>query len=96
MAEHSALASALQLSFWTPASLRRWAPLLEPQTPSVMSPETIVMVIGASDNVTPFDGGVALGRRWKLPEENFFVRRQGHFSVALGLEYDSAPIDRIR
>jgi hypothetical protein len=80
---------------WTPTTLRRWAPLLEPQTAPVMPPESIVMVIGTSDCVTPFDGGMALAQRWNLPAENLFKRRQGHFSVALGLEHDPAPLDRL-
>jgi hypothetical protein len=80
---------------WTPASLRRWAPLLEPQAPPAMPPDSIVMVIGTSDDVTPFDGGMALAQRWRLPAENLFLRRQGHFSVALGLEHDAAPLDRL-
>ena len=80
---------------WTPAMLRHWAPLLEPQTPPVMAPDAIVMVIGTSDDVTPFDGGMALARRWNLPAESLFLRRQGHFSVALGLEHDAAPLDRL-
>ena len=80
---------------WTAAALRRWAPLLEPQAPPIMPPESIVMVIGTSDSVTPFDGGVALAQRWHLPAENLFLRRQGHFSVALGLEHDTAPLDRV-
>jgi pimeloyl-ACP methyl ester carboxylesterase len=89
------VAERLASQSWTAASLRRWAPLLEPRAAPVMSPESIVMVIGTSDSVTPFDGGVALARRWNLPEENLFLRRQGHFSVALGLEHDAAPLDRL-
>jgi hypothetical protein len=80
---------------WTPAALRRWGPLLEPLEPPVMTPDNIVMVIGTSDVVTPFDGGMALARRWNLPAENLFLRRQGHFSVALGLEHDAAPLRRL-
>jgi hypothetical protein len=80
---------------WTAATLRRWAPLLEPQAPPVMPPDAILMVIGTSDSVTPFDGGMALAQRWDLPAENLFLRRQGHFSVALGLEHDAAPLDRL-
>jgi pimeloyl-ACP methyl ester carboxylesterase len=80
---------------WTPQAMQRWRPLLEPQGAPVMAPDAIVMVIGTSDEVTPFDGGLALARRWQLPEDNLFLRRQGHFSVALGLEHDSAPLDRL-
>lgn len=80
---------------WTRAAIDRWRPLLEPQGPPVMAPDAIVMVIGTSDNVTPFQGGMALAREWRLPPENLFLRRQGHFSVALGLEHDAAPLERL-
>jgi hypothetical protein len=60
-----------------------------------MAPERIVMVLGEADDLTPFAGGSALARRWQIPAENLFLRPQGHFSVALGLLCDPAPIDRL-
>jgi hypothetical protein len=80
---------------WSPAAMQRWAPLLQPQGAPAMGPDAVVMVIGTSDVVTPFDGGMALARRWALPAENLFLRRQGHFSVALGIEHDTAPLERL-
>jgi hypothetical protein len=53
------------------------------------------MLIGTSDTVTPGAGGMALAQRWGLPAENLFLRDQGHFSVALGLERDAAPLARL-
>jgi pimeloyl-ACP methyl ester carboxylesterase len=80
---------------WTPPGLRRWSPLLEPEGAPAVPPERIVMLIGTSDNVTPFRGGKALAERWALPEKNLFMRPQGHFSLALGLEHDAAPLSRL-
>jgi hypothetical protein len=80
---------------WSPAAMRRWAPLLEPKGQPVMPPEAIIMVIGASDQVTPVDGGMALAQSWRLPPENLFLREQGHFSVALGIERDRTPLTRL-
>jgi hypothetical protein len=54
-----------------------------------------VMVLGRADNVTPFAGGLALARQWQVPTENLFLRRQGHFTVALGLWRDAAPLRRL-
>ena len=36
-----------------------------------------------------------LARAWGVPDANLFLRRQGHFSVALGLLHDLAPPRRL-
>lgn len=54
------------------------------------------MLLGAADDLTPYAGGLALARRWGVSSENLFRRRQGHFSVSLGLARDAAPLARIR
>jgi predicted alpha/beta hydrolase family esterase len=56
-----------------------------------VDPCRIVLLIGRHDNVTPYDGGQRLARNWQIPPENLFVRNQGHFSAAVGLEADPAP-----
>jgi pimeloyl-ACP methyl ester carboxylesterase len=80
---------------WTEEALDPWLALLEPHGEAVMAPERILMVLGEADDLTPFAGGSALARRWRIPAENLFLRPQGHFSVALGLLCDPAPIDRL-
>ena len=80
---------------WTKEALDPWLALLEPHGPPVMAPERIVMVLGEADDLTPYAGGSALARRWQIPAENLCLRPQGHFSVALGLLCDPAPIDRL-
>jgi pimeloyl-ACP methyl ester carboxylesterase len=80
---------------WTRETLRRWLPLLEPAGSPAMAAEKVVMVLGARDDVTPPAGGLALARFWGVPDANLFLRRQGHFSVALGLMHDPAPLRRL-
>lgn len=80
---------------WSAEEVRRWLPLLAPDDDPGLAPERIVMVLGRSDDLTPFDGGIGLARRWQVPEENLFLRRQGHFSVSLGLLRDPQPLDRL-
>ena len=89
------LSQELGRAGWTRDNLRSWLPLLEPQGPPVTGPDRVVMVLGEADTVTPFAGGVDLAQRWNVPEDNLFLRRQGHFSVALGLASDPAPVNRL-
>ena len=77
---------------WTEANLTRWLPLLEPKGAPALAPERIVMFLGETDDLTPYEGGLALARRWRLPAENLFTRRQGHFSAPLGLIGRPAPL----
>lgn len=87
---------ALAAAGWTHDALTRWRPLLEPLGPPGLPPGRIFMLLGAADDLTPYAGGLALARRWGVSSENLFRRRQGHFSVSLGLARDAAPLARIR
>lgn len=80
---------------WKPGDFEQWRRLYEPVGQPAVDPDRIVMVLGESDVVTPFSGGLALAEHWRVPAENLFVRRQGHFSVALGLYRDPRPIERL-
>ena len=44
--------------------------------------------------LTPYAGGLDLAEAWRLPPENLFCRAQGHFSVAIGVLGEPAPLDR--
>jgi hypothetical protein len=68
--------------------------LVEPGAEPVVGGERIVALLGTVDNVTPFAGGEELVRDWAVPEDNLFLRPQGHFSASLGLARDGAPIER--
>lgn len=102
LAESGSLSRALGLwpamvaAGWTHTALEHWRPLLEPAAAAGLPPERIFMLLGAADDLTPFAGGLDLARRWAVPPENLFRRRQGHFSVSLGLARDAAPLARIR
>jgi pimeloyl-ACP methyl ester carboxylesterase len=101
LAERGSLARAIGLpariraAGWSETEIERWLPLLEPRGAPVMPGANIVMLLGRCDDLTPFDGGAELARRWGVPEANLFQRRQGHFSVSLGLGHDPAPLARL-
>lgn len=86
---------ALEAAGWSEERLYAWNALTDPVGPPAIDPRCIVVVLGTEDVVTPFDGGAELMRRWHVPEENQFQRKQGHFSLALGLFPDNAPLRRL-
>jgi hypothetical protein len=80
---------------WTPASFDRWRPLTDPLELPPLDPRDVIMVLGTADDVTPFHRGAALAKRWHIPPENLFLRPMGHFSAALDLIRDPAPLRRL-
>lgn len=88
------LPAALAGEGWDRNAVSRWAPLVEPGAEAVVGGERIVVLLGTADNVTPFAGGEELVRKWGVPEDNLFLRPQGHFSASLGLARSPAPLDR--
>jgi hypothetical protein len=86
---------ALEASGWTPERYERWLPLLEAGGETVVPPDRIVMTLGLADDITPYAQGLALARRWGVPEANVFARRQGHFTASLGLLRHDAPLRRL-
>jgi len=86
---------ALSARGWTRDALTDLAALANPVGTPVVDPARILMVLGTVDDVTPFDGGVELARRWRVPAANQFHRPQGHFSVSLGLLGEDAPLRRL-
>jgi hypothetical protein len=89
------LPQALAAAGWRASDFDRWRPLTDPEGDPALAPEDIVMVLGAADDVTPYERGRSLARRWRVPEENLFVRDLGHFSAALDLMRDPAPMRRL-
>jgi hypothetical protein len=86
---------ALAAADWTPERLAPWQHFTDPAEPPAVDPAAIVMVLGLVDDVTPYEGGVALANRWRVPPRNRFVRWQGHFTVELGLIPDDTPLRRM-
>ncbi|MFQ5785017.1 MAG: hypothetical protein ACE5H8_09365 [Alphaproteobacteria bacterium] len=89
------LPEALAGAGWTPEALTRLRPLSDPTGDPALAPEDMVVVLGSRDDVTPFTLGKALFARWKVPRENLFVRRQGHFSGTLGMLRDTRHFHRV-
>lgn len=89
------LRAKLRAAGWTESELARWAPLLDPQGPCPLPPERVRLVLGAADRLLPFGQGTALALRWRLPAERVTVRRQGHFTVSLGLLADPTPLTEL-
>ena len=89
------LDKALGEAGWTDESLQALSPLTDPDDEPVMPPERIVMVLGREDSVTAFDEGRDLAARWNIPEENLYIRDQGHFSAAVGVIHDDTPVQKL-
>ena len=87
--------SHLSEAGWREDDIVRWSPLIEPGDSTALDPNAVVMALGESDTVTPYQGGTALAARWGIPPENLLVKHQGHFSTALGLYDDRAPLARL-
>lgn len=86
---------ALKAAGWTIDDIDRWRPILDPAATAPLPPENIVILLGQVDDVTPFPRGLAMAEAWKVPPENLFLRPQGHFSAAVGLVRDPAPLHRL-
>jgi hypothetical protein len=86
---------ALRAAGWTDARLEVWRPFTDPLGSPCVAPDRVVIVLGTEDVVTPYQGGVALAERWRVPEANRFDRKQGHFSLALGLLPATDPLRRL-
>ncbi len=77
---------------WTPETTQKLMTLLETHGPTVVAPENVVSVLGYLDDVTPYDAGVALLDEWRVPPDNRFDWRRGHFSVPITMMRDHAPL----
>jgi len=80
---------------WSRDDVEPWRPVLEPRGQPAMSPDRVVMVLGAADTLTPYSGGAALANAWQVPPENLFVRPRGHFTVGLNAYNDPTPLLRL-
>lgn len=95
LADVFGLEPALRKAGWTDDALERFRPLTDPLGEPAMAAERIVMVLGRVDSVTRFDHGQQLAARWRVPAENLFIRDQGHFSAAVGVVHNDAPLRRL-
>ncbi len=85
----------LWMAGWTRDEMQRWQPLVEPRDEPAIDPRRIVMSLGDADTITPYASAREFAGRWRIPEENLFVRHRGHFTTALGLYHNPAPLHRL-
>ncbi|HLF58207.1 MAG TPA: alpha/beta fold hydrolase [Alphaproteobacteria bacterium] len=95
LAQALGIPTALRTAGWGHEDLVGWLPLLEARGAPALPPERIVATLGRADDIAPYAEGRALMRAWDVPEENVFVRDQGHFTASLGLFADDAPLRRL-
>ncbi|WP_374650598.1 hypothetical protein [Dongia sp.] len=88
------LDEAAKLAGWGSAEVAELGRFTDCGPTPPIDPARIVLLIGTRDDVTPYDGGRRMAGNWRIPSENLFVREQGHFSAAIGLEADPAPFIR--
>ena len=86
---------ALEEAGWDREAVKSWMPLVAPMGEPGIDPYRIVMALGTADTITPYRGGSAFAKRWCIPPENLLESWQGHFSKAIGLTRNPAPIDRL-
>jgi pimeloyl-ACP methyl ester carboxylesterase len=89
------LPDAVMSAGWSLEALHRWRGLLEPRGEPAVDPANLVALIGRQDRVMPFAHAKAMMERWRVPDDNLFMRDQGHFGLALGLVADPAPMHRL-
>lgn len=95
LARSVGLTDALEAAGWTADRMGEISGLADPGLVAPLQPHDIVMVLGHADRVTPVSRGIQLAEHWRLPAENLFLYKRGHFSVPLGMLRDQKPLDRI-
>ncbi len=88
------LGQSLRAAGWTQQLEKEWLQRLDPPKQACISGERIVTVYGAKDSVTPIQSAIEQMDSWKVPQQNRFLYRRGHFSVPLGMINDNAAILR--
>ncbi|MDB5367325.1 MAG: abhydrolase 18 [Rhodospirillales bacterium] len=88
------LMPALERAGWTRAQIATLAPLTGPAGPPSCGGAHVHLLLGHVDEVTPLASGRELAERWQVPAGNIELRRQGHYTIPIGLERDPGPILR--
>lgn len=87
---------ALTDTGWSREMLTRVSRAIDPAETPALEPARILSVLGETDDWIPHEDGLAVARRWKLPEANVFHYRLGHLGMPVQLVRDPAPFDRLR
>lgn len=85
--------AALGEGGWDLAGFERWMPLVAPMAPPAVDPGRVVAVVGEADELTPSRPALDQMRRWRVPQENVFHPRRGHYTIAPGLAFDREPLE---
>jgi hypothetical protein len=96
LAANLGLDHALGAAGWTREAVGRVSAAIDPRETPALPPSAIVSVLGETDRWVPYDDGLAVARRWKLPEENAFRYPLGHLGMPVQLTRDPAPFERLR
>ncbi len=86
---------AIRAAGWSDPELQRVRRLTNPAGPPVVDPSRVVVKLGRVDKVLPYAGGRNLVERWKVPSENVFVRRQGHFTIPIAMVRNDRALARL-
>jgi hypothetical protein len=87
---------ALARAGWSRETLARLSPLIDPTDHPAVPASHIVSVLGETDRWVPYDHGLAVAERWRLPEANVFRYPLGHLGMPVQLTRDGAPFERLR
>lgn len=87
---------ALARAGWSREALARLSKLIDPAADPAISPSNIISVLGESDRWVPYDDGLAVAERWRLPPANVFRYPLGHLGMPVQLTRDAAPFERLR
>ena len=87
---------ALRAAGWSREALARLSTAIDPAEAPALAPSRIVSVLGETDRWVPYGDGLAVARRWKLPEANIFRYPLGHLGMPVQLTRDPAPFERLR
>lgn len=87
---------ALADAGWSREALARLSPSIDPAATPALLPSRIVSVLGETDRWVPYEDGLHMARRWRLPEANIFSYRLGHLGMPVQMTRDPAPFVRLR
>jgi hypothetical protein len=87
---------ALSEAGWTRDALSAVTQAIDPAARPALAPSRVVSVLGTTDRWVPYNDGLAVAERWRLPEENIFRYQLGHLGMPVQLIRDPAPFDRLR
>ncbi|GEP59205.1 hypothetical protein [Reyranella soli] len=87
---------ALARAGWSREALAHLSELIDPTADPAIAPANIVSVLGETDRWVPYDDGLAVAQRWRLPDANVFRYPLGHLGMPVQLTRDAQPFERLR